>query len=82
MHIGWLQEGKNVVKVLRIAETHRLAVLEALYPEGGSSEIVAEKDAFFSPVIVCSIRDVRVLARQVTCHVRAKNMPIPLEVMS
>ena len=69
VYVGGLKERKNVVEVLGVAQAHCLAVFETPQPEGGRRQVVAKKDAFFSSVVMCSVCYMRVLTRQVPCHI-------------
>ena len=69
VYVGGLKERKNVVEVLGIAQAHGLAMFETPQPEGGRRQVVAKEDAFFSSVVVCSVCYVRMLTRQVPCHI-------------
>ena len=77
-----LQKGQNVIKMAWIAQTHDLAKLKRIHPEGRRCQIISQPDPFQSAVIHRLIIHQRMGARQVTCHIRAEAMEVPTLVMT
>ena len=64
MHVGRLQEGQDMIEMLRVAQAHNFAMAEAPEPKRWSRKIVAEKDAFLCAIVVSCVNNVWVLTRQ------------------
>ena len=71
-----------MIKVLGVAHLYRFAMSNAPEPESWCSQVITQKDAFFSLIVMCGIADVRMFSWKVPRDVRAEDMPVPFEIVA
>ena len=82
MNVSRLQEGQDVVKMLRIAQAHGFAIAKTPQPKSRSSEIVPEINALLCSIIVSSVSHMRMLTRKMPCDIGTKHVAITFEIVA